>query len=268
MAITTLDGMIAGAQPVRMFAKAVVAAAISQTTWGQAGAPGAGTWNSTLNGGTYTSPVNGQMPHTDPGGGNNAYLSRAFFGHLTGGTTTGYAMLCDRLWDNGGIDVTSTTAQNITSPTWPSRDAAGGTTGIGVLLALDVSVTVVGAATPTFTVSYTNSAGTSGRSTTNVSGSVAAPVAGRVFYFGLQAGDVGIRSVQSITLSNAWTSGTINLVAFRPLTVIALGGNQGNVDCITGGFPRLYNGSVPFWIYQLGTAPGNPIYGIYAESQG
>jgi len=266
MAITTLDGVIAGAQPLRAFAKPVLANTRAQTTWGQAGIPGAGTYNSTLNGATYTSPVAGQMPHTDPGGGLNSNLARCTFSHLSG-TTGGWALLCDRLWDNGAIDVTSTALQSITSPTWPSRDQVGGTTGVGVLLTLDVSVTVVGAATPTFTVGYTNSAGTASRSGANVLATVGAPAAGSTFLIGLQAGDVGVRSVQSITLSNAWTSGTINLVAYRPLTMIPLQTNQGGVDCITGGFPRLYNGVVPFFMLQLGTTTPN-VHGCYIESQG
>jgi hypothetical protein len=266
MAITTLDGMLAGCQPPRTFAKPSQAILRSQTTWGLAGIPGAGSYNSTLNGATYTAPVAGQLPHTDPGGGLNSYLTRTTFGHLSG-TTGGWALLCDRLWDDGGIDVTSTASQAITSPTWPSRDASGGTTGVGVFLAVDVSVTVVGAATPTFTLGYTNSAGTAGRSGTNIAAPVGAPVAGSTWIIGLQAGDVGVRSVQSITLSNAWTSGTINVVAFRPIAMVTLNLTQGALDCISGGFPRIYNGSVPFWIYQLGTTTTN-VYGSYVESQG
>lgn len=267
MAITTLDGVIAGVQPVRHFGKVGVNVTRVQTTWGQIGIPGAGTWNSTLNGATYTGPVNGQLPHTDPGGGNFAYVSRFNFIHLQG-VPGGWAMLCDRLWDNGGIDVTITTQQNITSPTWPSRDSGGGTGGTGVLLAVDVSATVVGAATPTFTLGYTNSAGTASRSGTNIYAVPAAPAAGHTFLISLQAGDVGVRSVQSITLSNAWTSGTINVVAYRPLTMVYLSGNFGAGDCITGGFPRVYNGSVLYIMYLMGNGPTFPVSGLYAESQG
>jgi hypothetical protein len=266
MAITTLDGMLAGCQPVRSFAKPSAAIVRTQSSWGQPGIPGAGTWNNTLNGGTYTAPVNGQLPHTDPGGGLFSYLTRAHFSHLTG-TTGGWALLCDRIWDNGNIDVTSTIAQSITSATWPSRDTVGGTSGVGVLLAVDVSATVVGAATPTFTLGYTNSAGTASRSGTNMTATVGAPVAGSTWIIGLQAGDVGVKSVQSITLSNAWTSGTINVVAFRPLAMVTVNTNQGSIDCISGGFARLYNGVVPFWIYSLGTAPAS-VQGCYVESQG
>jgi len=267
MTITTLDGMLAGVQPVRSFAKAALAITRPQTTWGQIGIPGAGSWNNTLNGATYTAPVNGQLPHTDPGGGLNTNLARLHFSHLSG-TPGGWVMLCDRIWDNGNIDVTSTTSQTIASPTWPSRDATGGTGGTGVFLAVDVSVTVVGAATPTFTLGYTNQAGTASRSGANIFATVGAPAAGSTFLIGLQAGDTGVRSVQSITLSNAWTSGTINVVAYRPLTMLQLLANFGSGDCLTGCFPRIYNGSVPFFIYSLGSAPGNPVFGTYGESQG
>jgi hypothetical protein len=175
-------------------------------------------------------------------------------------------MLCDRIWDNGGIDVTITTAQTISTSVWPARDAVGGTTGVGVLLAVEVSV-ATGAGTPTLTVSYTNSAGTAGRTGSNIGATAATLALGNTFLISLQAGDLGVRSVQSITLSATWTTGTINLVAFRPLAGLLLGVNSGSVDCITGGFARLYNGVVPYWLYQLNTASSFAT-GTYVESQG
>ena len=140
MAITTLDGALAGMQPIRPFAKAVTPTLVAgkpQSLWGLAGNPGAGTWDNTLNGVVLSSSsamVNGQIAHVNPGSG-NAYLA----GFTGAATQAGTLLLCDRLWHNGGYTITSTAAQNSTTPTWPARDAAGSTNGDGVLLGLEIS---------------------------------------------------------------------------------------------------------------------------------
>jgi hypothetical protein len=156
-------------------------------------------------------------------------------------------MLCDRLWHNGGITITSTSPQTITSPAWPARDNNGAINGEGVLLGLEVSA-LTGTGTPTITVSYTNSDNVATRTGTNQHTTSSATVAGTFFPIGLQANDKGVRSVQSITLSATWTSGTCNLVAYRILGVIdgAAANVGGSIDPITGGMNKLWDGTVPF----------------------
>ena len=214
--------------------------------------------------------VNGQIPHADPVTG-NSHLAR-----LTGAATqAGVLSLLDRLWHNGGFTITSTGAQAITSPTWPARcptsltDDTPATTGVGVMLALEVSA-ACGAATPTITVSYTNSAGTAGRTATNILATVASPAIGATYFLGLQAGDIGVRSVQSVTLSASWVSGTINLVAYRPIVDLELpiAGTPNAVDALTGGLPRLYNGVVPWLVFTPNTTTATLVSGTYAETQG
>jgi hypothetical protein len=271
MSITTLDGALAGMQPPQPILKALpsaVALGRAYSLWGMAGAPGPGSVNSSLNGAIYSSStgmVAGQIPHTDPAGGLNSYLARLSLFNCNSGTL----FLVDRIWDNGGFTITSTTAQNITSPTWPSRDNTGSTNGAGVLLGVEVSATV-GAATPTITVSYTNSAGTASRTGTNADATQSAAVTGSFFRIGLAAGDIGVQSVQSLTLSASWISGTINLVAYRVLAAIEYAqSNVGNaLDILTGGFPQLYNGIVPYLIFVAGTTNATTISGTYTESQG
>lgn len=271
MAITTLDGIVAGAQVPRFFIKAVpvanTVAGRPQTTWDRAGVPGAGSYDTTLAGVALSSSstmVNGQIPHTDPGSG-NAYLAR--FGAYS--TSTGTIFLADRLWHNGGFTITSTSAQTVNSATFPARDANGSTNGEGVLLGLEVSA-ATGSGTPTITISYTNQDGTSGRTGTNSFATTATASAGAFYPIGLQAGDRGVRSVQSLTLSATWTSGTINLVAYRPLAFVdaSLAGTTGAIDPVTGGLPRLYDGVVPY-IYYIPTSTTPPaIGGLYVETQG
>lgn len=270
MAITTLDGAIAGMRPARFISKAVTATLVAgrpASLWSLGGSPGAGSFDTTLNGVTLSSTsaqVAGQIPHTDPGTG-NAYLAR-FSGAAT---QAGTLLLLDRMWHNGGYTITSNTAQNSTTPTWPARDAAGSTNGDGVLLALEVSA-ACGAAAPTITIAYTNQAGTGSRSATNLLATTNSPAIGATYFIGLQAGDTGVRSVQSLTLSVSWVSGTINLVAYRLLAALELplGGTPNAIDLVTGGMPRIYNGTVPWMVFVPNTTTASNISGTYVETQG
>lgn len=270
MAITTIDGAIAGFQAPRFFTKALSGTLVAgrpYSYWGTAGAPGAGSYDTTLNGANLSSTsalVNGQIPHYDPGSG-NAYLAR----FAAQSSQAGMLLLCDRLWSNGGFTITSTSAQTLTSPTWPARDANGATSGAGVYVGVEVSA-ATGAGTPTLTLGYTNSAGTASRTATNVDATVATSAAGTFYRIGLQAGDIGVQSIQSLTLSATWTSGTINLVAYRIIAALELCSDQtsGAIDLLTSGMPQLYNGTVPFLIFVPSATTSNSLWGTYTETQG
>ena len=276
MAITTLDGVIAGMRPPMILSKAITATLVAgrpASLWSLAGSPGAGGFDTTLNGVVLSSSsalVNGQIPHYDPASG-NAYLARL----QAAATQAGTLLLLDRLWHNGGYTITSTAAQNSTTPTWPSRCPTSGlddtpeTTGLGVLLAVEVSA-ATGAGTPTITISYTNQAGTASRTATNILATVASSAIGATYFIGLQAGDTGVRSVQSLTLSATWTSGTINLVAYRLLATLELPGDlmPNAIDAITGGLPRLYNGVVPWLVFVPNTTTATLVTGAYTETHG
>lgn len=270
MAITNIDGVIAGFQAPRFFTKALSGTLVAgrpYSYWGTAGAPGAGSYDTTLNGvnlSSTSSLVNGQIPHYNPGSG-NAYLAR----FAAQSNQAGLLLLCDRLWHNGGYTITSTSAQNSTTPTWEARDVNGATSGAGVYLGLEIS-SATGAGTPTVTIAYTNSSGTASRSATNVDSTVASSAAGTFYRIGLQAGDVGVQSVQSLTLSATWTSGTMNLVAYRIIAALELCADQtsGAIDCLTSGMPQIYNGTVPFLIFVPSTTTTNSLWGTYTETQG
>lgn len=270
MAIATLDGALAGMQAPRHFAKAVTATLVAgrpASLWSLAGNPGAGAFDTTLNGVVLSSSsamVNGQLPHVNPVSG-NAYLAR-----LQGqATIAGSLLLCDRLWHNGGYTITSTAAQNSTTPTWPARDAAGATNGDGVLLGLEISA-ATGAGTPTITATYTNQAGTGSKTGTNLIPTVASSAIGAFYPIGLAAGDTGVRSVQSLQLSATWTSGTMNLVAYRVLAALELTAphTPNAVDALTSGFPRIHDGAVPFLLFIPSTTTASNIVGTYVETQG
>lgn len=270
MAITTLSGAISGLQWERPFAKQSGSSSTTRwiSFWGVAGHPAAGAFDTTLAGVTLSSSssqVTGQIPFTDPASG-NTYLSKlkASMGNQ------GLLILADRLWHNGGFASTSNTAQTINSGLFPARDNAGTTNGDGVLLGLEIS-SAMGAATPTVTVTYTNQSGIGSRSATNIFATVSSSAAAFFFPIGLQAGDSGVQSVTDLTLSASWLSGTMNLVAYRVLGVLDLSqsGVSNTIDCLTGGFQRMYNGSVPFFLLtQASTGVTASISGSVAWSQG
>lgn len=270
MSITTLDGALAGMRPPVQFAKATTATLVAgrpASLWSLNGAPGPGSFDTTLNGVALSSSsalVNGQLYHQDPVSG-SSYLARFSAAAAQGGKL----LLLDRLWHNGGFTITSTSAQSITSPTWPARDANAATAGQGVMLAVEVSA-ATGAGTPTLTVSYTNQAGTSGRTAANIDATLASSAIGAFYRIGLAAGDTGVQSVQSLTLSATWTSGTINMVAYRLLAELELPSAYvpNALDALTSGFPLIPNGAVPFLVFIPNSATATPVSGSYVETQG
>jgi hypothetical protein len=254
VAITTLDGAIAGMQPPENFLKvgAATVAGRYYSPFYVAGRPGAATAPSPGLSGAALTSYSGQIPWTNPTTG-NSYLAR-FYGSVN---VAGVLCLCDRLWHNSGIVVTSTGSQTINSVTWPARDATGTTNGAGILIGAEVS-TVMGAGTPTWTMGYTNSAGTSGRSIVTAAQSATMAV-GSFIPIQLAAGDVGVRSIQTWQQSATMTSGVYHLVAYRMLACLPIpSANVGAaVDALTSGFVRLYDNTVPFllWLPSTTTAP-------------
>lgn len=270
MAITTVDGLVAGFQPTRYFNKAATPTLIAgkpQSLWGLGGVPGAGSFDTTLNGVTLSSTsalVNGQLPFYDPGSG-NSYLAR----FIASAGTAGVLLLCDRLWHNGGYTGSSTSAQNSTSPTWPARDNNGATSGEGVLLGLELGVAGSTNA-PTCTFTYTNSAGTGSRTGAFGFATTATAAIGSFFPVTLQAGDVGVKSLETIQLSASWGTADIHMVAYRVLAALEMpfAGLPNSIDALTSGMPRLYNGTVPFLAIIPTNTTASNVSGALTVTQG
>jgi hypothetical protein len=267
MAITTLDGAIGGMKYPREIVKAATGTLVSgrpHTQWYQNGMPGAGVAsNAGINGEILSSPVSGQIPFTNPTSG-NSYLARL----QAQATQAGSLLLIDKIWVNSGITITATTLQSITGAQIPARDANGTTTGTQVLAAVEVS-TVTGAGTPTLTLAYTNTAGQA-KTATNVVATAAASIAGTFYPIGLAAGDTGIQAVTGLTLSATWTSGVIHVVLYRIIARLELtAANVPNaIDCLTGGFPRIFDDSVLTTVFIPQTTSSSYITGHCIISQG
>lgn len=267
MAITTLDGALAGMQYPREIIKAATPTLVAgrpHSLFYLAGVPGAAVAPTPGLAGAALTTYAGQIPFTNPVSG-NTYVGR-FAGQAT---IAGQLLLCDRLWHNSGITITATTSQTINSVTWPARDADGSTNGVGVLLGVEVSV-ATGAGTPTLTLGYTNSAGTAGKTATNAIATVASSAIGAFYPISLAAGDVGVRSVQTYQQSATWTSGTVHIVAYRILARLTLtAANTPNaVDALTSGFPRLYDNSVPFVLLIPAATTASTVTGHVIWTQG
>lgn len=265
MAITTLDGALAGMRPPEEFFKvgAATTAGRFYSPFYVAGRPGAATAPSPGIAGAALTSYTGQIPWTNPVSG-NSYLAR-----FTGAcNVAGMLLVCDRLWHNSGINVTLNTSQTVNSVTWPARDRDGTTNGEGVLIGAEVS-TVMGAGTPTWTMGYTNSAGTAGRSVVTAAQSATMAV-GSFIPIQLAAGDTGVRSIQSWQQSATMTSGVYHLVAYRVLARLPISiANVGYaLDAITSGFVRLYDNTVPFLLWLPSTTTAPSLTGDLTVSQG
>lgn len=183
-------------------------------------------------------------------------------------------MLVDLLGFYPITSVTTITAQTLNNTVTLPRYANGA----GVQAFLTPS-TVMGAATPNLSINYTNSAATAGRVTpaTLPIGNTAAPVTQIVYsgtgagkygpFMPLQAGDAGIRSVQSVTISASYVSGVLNLVLCKPLltlpiTTLGVTAERDLVNQIAS-MPKVYDGACLAWLMLAGAATpvASPISG-------
>lgn len=127
----------------------------------------------------------------------------------------GCVMMADRLSHQGGLSGTVTTAQSTNLPT---AALTRYTDAVGVWGAFEI-YTQIGTTATTITCSYTNSAGTAGRTSIAITfGATNNREAGRLLPFPLQAGDVGVKSVENVTvLATTGTAGNFGVTLFRPL---------------------------------------------------
>lgn len=267
MAILTLDGAIAGMQYPRWVVKAGTGTLVAGRPFSLfylAGIPGAAVAPTPGISGAALTTYLGQIPFTNPVSG-STYLAR-----FTGmATIAGKLILCDRLWHNSGISVTTTTAQTVNSVAFPARDVAASTNGNGVFIGLEITgLTGAGSATPT--ISYTDQSGNASNTGSMINTYSASSPTGSFYPFSLAAGDTGVRSIQTVTLGISMTSGSISLVAYRILAELEVPGSNVSfaIDALTSGFPTLYDNSVPFIIFVPSTTTSTSISGSVVFTQG
>lgn len=264
----TFDTIIGGFKPASYFHKSVSGTLVAgrpHSWWRSAGTVGAGGNSSISNGNildaTSAYVSGGLVRFNDAATG--AYLGR--FQVQT--AAPGIVQLCDRIWHNGGLNATSTSLQSFTSPTWPTRDSNASANGDGIMIALEVAGQM-GAAAPTITVKYTNSAGTTNRTGTFLVAPPSSANTGTFLPITLQAGDIGVRAVESIQLSTSWLSGTMSLVAYRPLLTVEITDvhTPVSVTPLSGGLPKIHAGSVLWPIWFPGSTTTTNIMGTLVET--
>lgn len=268
MAITTLDGIVAGALAPVPFLKvgaAGEAVGLHHSLFYATGNPGAAVAPTPGLAGAALTTYAGQIPWINPGAG-NSYIAR----FSASASVAAGLWLMDRLWHNSGIVVTTTTAQTINSVAWPARDRDGTVNGAGVMVAIEVSTatTNAGAITNT-TMSYTNQAGTAGRTAT-IASFPATAVAGTFIPFQLAAGDTGVRSIQTVTLGTSYAAGTIHLVAYRPLIQcgLAIANIPVDLGAVGSGMVRCFDNTVPFLVQLLTATTATTFNGQLVVTQG
>lgn len=176
----------------------------------------------------------------------------------------GVVELIDLVWINTGITVTTTTAQAITSGAMPARDLNGSTDGVGYEAGILVTTATTNAgAIANTTLNYTNSAGTATRTGTMASFPATCTV-GSLIPFQLAAGDVGIRSIEGITLGTSRVTGALSVVVFRRVGIYVVPGANYSNPAGRIGLPgiRLWNRSCLFPII---TPTGAAAYNISGQ---
>jgi len=129
-------------------------------------------------------------------------------------------LLVDLLVAAANINANTTSAQTVNTAALTRH-----TSGEGVMMILCVT-TALGATASNITISYTNQTGTSGRSTGAIAMTASAavnrlqPVVALAPFIPLQAGDIGVRSVETVTFSAAMGAGVLDIYLFKPLLII------------------------------------------------
>lgn len=163
--------------------------------------------------------------------GRMAILGGRFNPSGAGGVTI---LIVDVLNISGGLNATLTTPQTTNLPT---AALTRYTSGAGVQAGL-IMHAAHGTAASFATCSYTNQDGVSGRTSGSILLTNNARQGGNVRLLPLQAGDTGVRSVESVTLSaSTATAGNFGVVLFKPLAMMFLNDVEGAnvIDCISTG---------------------------------
>ena len=152
-------------------------------------------------------------------------------------TTAGGAagIMIDLLNINGGLSGIVTTPQTTNLPT---AALTRYTSGEGVMAGV-VIFTQIGNGLTTITISYTNQAGTSGRTSTATTFGQTGFRENNIFIpIPLQAGDTGVRSIESVTVAaTTGTAGNFGVCLYKPLAMISFESTTGQapLDAVSSG---------------------------------
>lgn len=256
MAITTLDQYIAApSQRVGVIKTAsVTSVALMNTQVLQAaGNPGAGVLagTNTANGVVPTDTTTGFPGINAFVGSNTGYISNITFGSTVPCRIT----LFDCLFKAGAYAFNAATTL-ASQPSYSSR-VIGGTDFTNTEIWIEAATAFTG--NQSIAITYTNQAGTTGRTTGTIATGVA-PIVGRMLQLPLQAGDTGVQKIESVT-STVSTVGTFNVLVLRRLwSGRVMAANFGDVhDFLKTGMPIIFDSSAIMPIVQ----PDSTATGIF-----
>jgi hypothetical protein len=234
-----------------------------------AGTPVANAWTGTaLNWVTCTETTgNGTQIFGMPHGGNvstdTKHLLNASVITAVATGVPAQLMLVDMQGYYPGINMNVATAQTMVgTPTLRYSN------GVGIRAGL-VIVTSSGATAHNIAMSYTNTAGTAGRTLPVTVSCTASAITPHITHSGtaannygpflpLASGDLGIQSVQTVTISAASGAGTAALALYKPLMTIPLttAGVASERDFLNQipSLPRIIDGACLTWLYFAGNA--------------
>jgi hypothetical protein len=199
----------------------------------------------------------GGLKQTDPGGGRQKWLHSV----MASGLVPGTLILYDRLLHIGNLSGTTTTAQTV-----------GGaltryTNGAGNFVFAEI-YTTVGTTATTITMSYTNQAGTSGRTSQAVAfGGSGFREDTRAVLLPLADGDTGVQAVASTTvLASTGTAGNFGIVVGHVLATVEIGmaGLAGGRTFAQGlpGLPEVLTDACLAWLWMPNSTTTPEIVGM------
>lgn len=270
MAISTIDGYIAAAKqriPLVKTASRTSVAIIPFSVFDLAGNPGAGTLagTSTANG-VVPTDVTAGCPLINGFGGNTGYLTKVEYSSSVISTMYLYDMLFKAGAYAFTAGTTILTSQPSISGRCPDYDAGTPTVfGNGNEIWIEVSTAFATGNSWQIQVTYTNSAGTTGRtSIISAAQANAALTLGKMFQLALQAGDSGVQKIESVVITNggtAMTAGAVNVLIMRRLWVgrVPIANSAFVDDFLKTGAPIVYETSAFVAMIQAdSTATGLP----------
>jgi len=255
-----IDDRVAGALDVTVSGK-LHSAAYNNGIPGEMTAPGA---SPAVN---PTNATNGSLKQTDAAGGLTKWLTgAAFTAQCAGGLDV---VLYDRLAHVGGLDGTSAGTQSVSS----LADTRTGSDYINNEILIEI-IALIGATGRTITFTYTNENSTGGRVTPAIIfGGTGFREAGAMIAVPLQAGDLGVKSVESCIISaSTGTVGNFGIVLASTIDVypIALSGGSVAKNYLNewGPPPKIFPGACLMNYYSIAGAVPPRILSHYAFVDG
>lgn len=203
--------------------------------WDMDGIPGRGSKPTVTT--VCDSSTSGAIRMTAAGSGRQKWLVST--GRI--GNNKGFAILYDRLVHKTGLDATLTTAQTIQgNPASPAITRH--TDGIGTMILVEI-YTLIGNTGTTITANYLDQDGNSATTGTVTFGGSGPPNCRdvtRAFLLPLAAGDIGVKSITSVTLAGSTgLAGNFGVSLIYPIAMFGSGSYSGNYNDYVTGLPNM-----------------------------